>query len=61
MKSSLTNMWDNIRSSVNSTPKAADEGLQPELTPLTELVQKGKRLKTLEDLTESDKQELKKF
>jgi len=53
-------MWYNIRSSVNSTPKPADAGLQPELTPLTELVQKGKRLQTLEDLTESEKQELKK-
>ena len=68
MKASLTDIWDNIKSSVKSTPKTTSiglqpeltpkntsVGLQPELTPLNELIDKGSKLQTFEDLKDTDK------
>jgi hypothetical protein len=56
MQSSLNKMINKIKSSVTSTPKVEAVGLQPELTPLTELFNKGKNLQTLEDLKQGDKE-----
>ena len=60
MQSSLNNMINRIKASVTSTPRVESVGLQPELTPLTELFDKGKNLQTLEDLKQDDKETLEK-
>jgi len=58
VQTSLSGMWDSIRSSVSSTPRIGSVGLKPELTPLTEIIDKGKNLLTFEDLKQEYKHEL---
>jgi len=55
-QSALSNVWDTLKSSL--TPKIRTSDLQPELTALNEILDKGKAINTLDYLSEKDKEEL---
>jgi hypothetical protein len=58
VQSAINKIWDNIRTSVNNTPKPQSLGLHPELPPLTELDSKLKDINSIDELDDEDKNQI---